>query len=79
MREETINHIKGIEEFNKRTKLHNVHNRRSLGVMTAFDMASVDPTSWENGISFTSILYFNRRAGLGLWRNISLFKLMAKI
>lgn len=42
MREETIRNIKAIEEFHKRTKLQNVHNRRSLGVMTAFDMASVE-------------------------------------
>ena len=42
MREETIRNIKAIEEFHKRTKLQNVHNRRSLGVMTAFDTASVE-------------------------------------
>lgn len=42
MREETIRNIKAIEGFHKCTKLRNVHNRRSLGVMTAFDMTSVE-------------------------------------
>lgn len=42
MRKETIKHIREIEKFHKCTKLRNVHNRRNLGVMTAFDMTSVE-------------------------------------
>lgn len=56
MRKETIRHIKEIEEFHKRTRLKKVQNRRSLGVMTAFDLPSIEDakkltdTLFENGI-----------------------------
>ena len=36
----TIAHIKKIEEFHKDTAIENVAKRRSLGVMTAFDLPS---------------------------------------